>query len=315
MYDYFYGAEAEQFFFYRIPKVLFTEERFRSVSAEAKVLYGLLLDRMSLSCKNGWLDQAGRVYIIFTIEEVMTALGCADQKAGKLLHELESKCRLIERKRQGLGKPNLIYVKNFVDKVADNPVDNTSGSSTPSPESRFQNRENHDSGAVKITDQKSLKSRSNNTENNDTDFSDTDSFPFTSFRRDHGRESKRTEAALRERYRELIAENIAYDALLTDYPYEQDTLEEILELLVDVVCTTKSSVRISGDDKPAEVVRSQFLKLNSEHIRFVVGGLKENTTRIRNMRQYLLATLYNAPLTIGNYYRSLVSHDMSEGFI
>ena len=119
MYDYFYGAEAEQFSFYRIPKVLFTEERFRSVSAEAKVLYGLLLDRMSLSCKNGWLDQAGRVYIIFTIEEVMTALGCADQKAGKLLHELESKCRLIERKRQGLGKPNLIYVKNFVDKAAD----------------------------------------------------------------------------------------------------------------------------------------------------------------------------------------------------
>ena len=119
MYDYFYGAEAEQFFFYRIPKVLFTEERFRSVSAEAKVLYGLLLDRMSLSCKNGWLDKEGRVYIIFTIEEVMTALGCADQKAGKLLHELESKCRLIERKRQGLGKPNLIYVKNFVDKAAD----------------------------------------------------------------------------------------------------------------------------------------------------------------------------------------------------
>ena len=315
MYDYFYGAEAEQFSFYRIPKVLFTEERFRSVSAEAKVLYGLLLDRMSLSCKNGWLDRAGRVYIIFTIEEVMTALGCADQKAGKLLHELESKCRLIERKRQGLGKPNLIYVKNFVEKDVDNPVDNASGSTAPSPESRFQNRENHDSGAVKITDQEPLKSRSNNTENNDIDFSDTDSFPFTSFGRDHGREAKGNEAVLRERYRELIAENIAYDALLTDYPYEQDTLEEILELLVDVVCTTKSSVRISGDDKPAEVVRSQFLKLNSEHIRFVVGGLKENTTRIRNMRQYLLATLYNAPLTIGNYYRSLVSHDMSEGFI
>ena len=299
MYDYFYGAESEQFSFYRIPKVLFTEERFKAISAEAKVLYGLLLDRMSLSAKNGWQDKENRVYIIFTIEDIMEAMGCADQKAGKLLYELESKCGLIERKRQGLGKPNLIYVKNFV---------------TPS-ESRFLNRENHDSGEVKITDQEPLKSRSNNTENNDTDFSDTDSFPFTSFRRDHGREAKGNEAALRERYRELIAENIAYDALLTDYPYEQDTLEEILELLVDVVCTTKSSVRISGDDKPAEVVRSQFLKLNSEHIRFVVGGLKENTTRIRNMRQYLLATLYNAPLTIGNYYRSLVSHDMSEGFI
>lgn len=315
MYDYFYGAEAEQFSFYRIPKVLFTEERFRSVSAEAKVLYGLLLDRMSLSCKNGWLDKEGRVYIIFTIEEVMTALGCADQKAGKLLHELESKCRLIERKRQGLGKPNLIYVKNFVDKAADNSVDNPSDSALSSPESRFLNRENHDSGAVKITDQESLKSRGSYTDKNYTDFSDTDSFPFTSFRGDHGRESKRTEAALRERYRELIAENIAFDTLLIDHPYEQDTLEEILELLVDVVCTTKSSVRISGDDKPAEVVKSQFLKLNSEHIRFVLEGLKENTTRIRNMRQYLLATLYNAPLTIGNYYRSKVSHDMYEGFI
>ena len=143
MYDYFYGAEAEQFSFYRIPKVLFTEERFRSVSAEAKVLYGLLLDRMSLSCKNGWLDKEGRVYIIFTIEEVMTALGCADQKAGKLLHELESKCRLIERKRQGLGKPNLIYVKNFVDKLRIT-LWITHRAVAPPPR-------NHDSRTVKIT--------------------------------------------------------------------------------------------------------------------------------------------------------------------
>ena len=299
MYDYFYGAESEQFSFYRIPKVLFTEERFRHISAEAKVLYGLLLDRMSLSAKNGWQDKENRVYIIFTIEDIMEAMGCADQKAGKLLYELENKCRLIERKRQGLGKPNLIYVKNFV---------------TPS-ESRFLNRENHDSGEVKITDQEPLKSRSNNTENNNTERSDTDSFPFTSFREDHGRESKRSDVNQRDRYREIISENISYGILLQDYPLDRDILTEILELMVDTVCTTRSTVRISGDDKPAEVVKSQFLKLDSEHIRFVMDGLKDNTTRIRNMRQYLLATLYNAPLTIGNYYRSLVSHDMSEGFI
>ena len=299
MYDYFYGAESEQFSFYRIPKVLFTEERFKSISAEAKVLYGLLLDRMSLSAKNGWQDKENRVYIIFTIEDIMEAMGCADQKAGKLLYELENKCRLIERKRQGLGKPNLIYVKNFV---------------TPS-ESRFLNRENHDSGEVKITDQEPLKSRSNNTENNNTERSDTDSFPFTSFREDHGRESKRSDVNQIDRYREIISENISYGILLQDYPLDRDILTEILELMVDTVCTTRSTVRISGDDKPAEVVKSQFLKLDSEHIRFVMDGLKDNTTRIRNMRQYLLATLYNAPLTIGNYYRSLVSHDMSEGFI
>ena len=299
MYDYFYGAESEQFSFYRIPKVLFTEERFRHISAEAKVLYGLLLDRMSLSAKNGWQDKENRVYIIFTIEDIMEAMGCADQKAGKLLHELESKCRLIERKRQGLGKPNLIYVKNFV---------------TPS-ESRFLNRGNHDSGEVKITDQEPLKSRSNNTEYNNTEFSDTDSFPFTSFREEHGRETKRSDADQREQYREILSGNISYEILLQDYPLDRDILTEILELMVDTVCTTRSTVRISGDDKPAEVVKSQFLKLDSEHIRFVMDGLKDNTTRIRNMRQYLLATLYNAPLTIGNYYRSLVSHDMSEGFI
>ena len=299
MYDYFYGAESEQFSFYRIPKVLFTEERFKTISAEAKVLYGLLLDRMSLSAKNGWQDKENRVYIIFTIEDIMAAMGCADQKAGKLLYELESKCGLIERKRQGLGKPNLIYVKNFV---------------TPS-ESRFLNRENHDSGEVKITDQEPLKSRSNNTEKNNTDHSDTDSFPFTSFRERHVRETKRSDANQRERYREILSENISYEILLQDYPLDRDILTEILELMVDTVCTTRSTVRISGDDKPAEVVKSQFLKLDSEHIRFVMDGLKDNTTRIRNMRQYLLATLYNAPLTIGNYYRSLVSHDMSEGFI
>ena len=299
MYDYFYGAESEQFSFYRIPKVLFTEERFKNISAEAKVLYGLLLDRMSLSAKNGWQDKENRVYIIFTIEDIMEAMGCADQKAGKLLYELESKCRLIERKRQGLGKPNLIYVKNFV----------------TLSESRFLNRENHDSGEVKITDQEPLKSRSNNTEYNNTEFSDTDSFPFTSFRERHVRETKRSDADQRERYREILSGNISYEILLQDYPLDRDILTEILELMVDTVCTTRSTVRISGDDKPAEVVKSQFLKLDSEHIRFVMDGLKDNTTRIRNMRQYLLATLYNAPLTIGNYYRSLVSHDMSEGFI
>ena len=299
MYDYFYGAEADQFSFYRIPKVLFTEKRFQGISAEAKVLYGLLLDRMSLSARNGWLDEEGRVYIIFSVEDIMTSMGCANQKAAKLLYELESKCSLIERKRQGLGKPNLIYVKNFV---------------TPS-ESHFKKCENHDSGSVKITSQESLKSHANNTENNNTEFSDTESFLFTSFREDHTREPKRSEADQRQQYKDLIMENVSYDTLLCDYPYDKDILSEILELMVDVVCTTKTTVRISGDDKPAEVVKSQFLKLDSEHIRFVMGGLKENTTRIRNMRQYLLATLYNAPLTIGNYYRSLVSHDMSEGLI
>lgn len=297
MLDYFYGDQAEQFSFYRIPKMLFTDELFRNISAEAKVLYGILLDRMSLSQKNGWFDDADRVYIIFTTQDIMDAIDCADQKATKLLSELEQKAGLIERKRQGFGKPNLIYVKNFI------------GSS----ESRFKNRENHDSGAVKITNQESLKSRCSNTDFSNTDYSDTDSLLFTSFKSGQSREPNRSEE--RQEYREIISENIGYEILREEYRYDQDTLDEILELMVDVVCTTKDMVRISGDNKPAEVVKNRFLKLDSEHIRFVLDSLRENTTKIRNIKQYLLATLYNAPMTISNHFRSLVSHDMANGLI
>lgn len=118
-YEYFYGAQAEQFSFYRIPKALFTEPNFRELSTDAKVLYGILLDRMSLSLKNQWLDAQNKVYIISTVEEIMDALNCANQKATRLMVELEKQAGLIERKRQGLGRPNLIYVKNFAATIND----------------------------------------------------------------------------------------------------------------------------------------------------------------------------------------------------
>lgn len=118
-YEYFYGAQAEQFSFYRIPKALFTEPNFRELSTDAKVLYGILLDRMSLSLKNQWLDAQNKVYIIFTVEEIMDALNCANQKATRLMVEPEKQAGLIERKRQGLGRPNLIYVKNFAATIND----------------------------------------------------------------------------------------------------------------------------------------------------------------------------------------------------
>lgn len=137
MYEYFYGEEAEQFSFYRIPKVFFTDDTFLVLSAEAKILYGILLDRMSLSVKNNWLDDENRVFIIYTIEEIMRSLNCANQKAMKIISELEN-FGLVERKRQGLGKPSITYVKNFI-----------RGS-----KSHFKNNENHYSRDVKIISQK-----------------------------------------------------------------------------------------------------------------------------------------------------------------
>ncbi|MBS7005809.1 MAG: replication initiator protein A [Clostridiales bacterium] len=297
-FDYFYGQQAEMFSFYRVPKVLFTDERFWNISTDAKLLYGILLDRMNLSAKNGWMDEAGRVYIIFTIDEIKGSIGCAEKKAVKLLDELERKCGLIERKRQGLGKPNLIYVKNFVDNSVDNHV-----------EGQFLNCQNDNSGTVKNTTLELSKAQGNNTDTIYTDYSDTDPFLSSDFQ---GREIEGM--TVREQYRLYFVEQLEYEILKTRHPYDIDILEEILELIVDTVCTNRKMIRIASDDKPAEVVKSRFMKLNSEHISFVLDCLKENTTNVRNMRQYLLAAIYNAPLTIGCYYDSKVRHDMSGGF-
>lgn len=290
MTDYFYGGQADLFSFYRLPKALFVDTRFRGVSAEAQILYGLLLDRMSLSVKNGWLDSTGRVYIIFTTEEIMTSLYCADNKATKLMKELEG-CGLIERKRRGLGKPNLIYVKNFA--------------SDPS-EPRDQNRENNDSRAVKTATPEPLKSRGIKNNQNYTDLSDTDSF-FSG--ETAGTESEGKDD--RTLYQEYFVRQFNFDALIASHPDDEDMLREMQELLVDTACSHRKMIRIAGDDKPAEVVRGQLMKLNSDHIRFVLSCMKENTTQVRNMRQYLLASLYNAPMTMHSSYAARVQHDLN----
>ena len=121
-----------------------------------------------------------------------------------------------------------------------------------------------------------------------------------------------TQSAL-EIYREIIKDNIDYDILILDNGMEKDRIDEIVDLMLETVCTARKSVRIAGDDYPAELVKAKFMKLNSEHIRFVLDCMRENTTKIRNIKQYLKAALFNAPSTIGNYYTSLVAHDMASG--
>ena len=117
----------------------------------------------------------------------------------------------------------------------------------------------------------------------------------------------------RESYRELILENIEYDCLIQNHRLDRDRLDELVELMVDTVCSNREMIRIAGDDYPAEVVKSRFLKLNSSHIEYVLDRMRENTTYVRNIKKYLLAALYNAPATIDSYYTSLVSHDMYGG--
>ena len=156
-----------------------------------------------------------------------------------------------------------------------------------------------------------LITKGRNKEKQNTDQSITDSIPFPSGFPETPVQ-KRTEAKESfERYRDLILENIDYDVLTSDPHVDREQLNEIVDLLQETVCSTRSRIRVAGNDYPAEVVRAKLLKLNGEHIRFVMDCLKQNTTRIRNIRQYLLTALFNAPSTMNSYYTALVAHDMA----
>lgn len=125
VFDYYYGIEAEQFSFYRVPRLLIKDKRFKGLSSDAKLLYGLMLDRMSLSVKNRWFDEDNRAYIYYTVEEIMNDLGCSHGTCTKIMSELDNRkgIGLIEKKRQGLGRPDIIYVKNFVTACASGPIE------------------------------------------------------------------------------------------------------------------------------------------------------------------------------------------------
>ena len=283
--DYFYGQAGELFSFFRIPKALFQEQQFQDLSTDAKTLYGILLDRMSLSVKNEWFDKKGRVFIIFTIEDVKRTLRCADNKATRLLRELEE-FGLIERKHRGQGKPCLVYVKNF---------------SAESSKESVKNRDNDDSCGSKIACQDPVKSRGIKKKENKAEMNNTN--PILS---DESEKMKN-----RELLEEYFSRSLEMDLLLRLYPDDEDTIYQIVDLLVDTCATNRKLLHIAGDDKPAEVVRSRFMKLNADHIRFVLKCLAENSSPIRNMKQYLLASLYNAPTTMQLSYQNQTNHDLA----
>ena len=282
MLDYFYGQSGELFSYFRIPKALFQDSRFRQLSTDARTLYGILLDRMSLSAKNGWLDEQGRVYIIYTVREVQESLCCAEHKAVKLFRELEQ-ADLIERKRRGLGRPSLIFVKNF---------------STEVSKMHPLNCANSNSGAVQNAVQEQPKPQCNKTDKNKTERNKPD--PIHS-------------GNIREQLEDYFYQALEVELLFRLHPDDEDTIYQIVDLLVDTCSTKRKMLRIDGDDKPAEVVRSRLKKLNADHIRFVLGCLSETTVPVRNMKQYLLASLYNAPTTMSLYYQNKTNHDFARG--
>ena len=343
-FDYYYGIEAEQFSFYRVPRLLIKDERFKGLSSDAKLLYGLMLDRMSLSMKNGWLDDENRAYIIYTVDAIMEDLGCSKPTCTKIMRELDSEngIGLIEKKRRELGKPDIIYVKNF-SSVPDEKEENEPSNPdvfTEVKKFNFKKQKNLTSGSkeselqeVKESDlkrERKLTSESkeivpqeindffpnyNNTNHNNFNYNDMN---YTNPINQSGNESK-SEKRIDlmddvNAYIELIKENIEYEHHMKYDDWQNRVLyEELFEVICEVVCVKRTTIRIAGEDYPYELVKSKFLKLNSGHLEYVIGCMHDTNTKISNIKAYMVTALYNAPSMMNHYYQQEVQHDMYGG--
>lgn len=347
-FDYYYGVEAEQFSFYRVPRLLIKDERFRGLSSDAKLLYGLMLDRMSLSMKNGWLDDENRAYIIYTIENIREDLGCSKEKAVKVLAELDEAkgIGLVEKIRRGLGKPDIIYVKNFViqDEGRKEPlntdvsteVGKTDFKRSEKPTSRSQENRLQEVGEADFSRSEKLTSRgrenqlqevgesdpnynnANYNNRNYTDMSYTNPINQSAGNVDNSGEQGKEDTidVIDETgvYMKMIRDNIEYEHHMKYDQYgDKEMYEEIYETICDVVCVKRNKIRINGEDYPYELVKSRFLKLNSSHVGYVMDCMRETVTKITNIRAYLITALYNAPSTMSHYYQQEVQHDMYGG--
>ena len=261
----------------------------------------------------------------------MNLMSCGKDKATKLFRELDKDgIGLIERKKQGQGRPTRIYVKNFI-LPSSEPSQPQPPEQTPPPtpqtaenqQSRPLDRaalltaEKPQSAPLETRGQDGGFSAPNKTERNKTELNDTDPsiFPPTPAplaSPPAGRSKSRMRMDEMDRYRELIKENIDFDLLLQEHPYDEETLAGYVELMVEVCCSRRDFIRIAGEEMAAGVVKSRFMKLNHEHIAYVLDSLSQNTTLVKNIKAYTLAALYNAPTTISQYYASLVSHDLAQ---
>lgn len=345
-FDYYYGAQAEQFNFIRIPKAMIVDPMFADLSVNAKLLYGVLLDRMNLSMKNRWFDSENRVYIIYQIAEIMEDFNFSKKTAVRYLNELEN-FGLVEKKRRGLGLPSLLYVKNFVVFQDHSEPDDTDFDDVAEDDNLNENMETsrgiqgetsrgvrtYTSRSVDMETSKGVqketlrgakselqevtkrgplisKTNSNNININNTKESNNIlSNPIVKNAVDGmGRE----EESLFEKYTKMVKDNIDYDVLIGRHYLEKSMIDGIVNLIVETIISENDYIIISSTKFPKEAVKSRFSKLDISHIEYVLECMNHNTTNIKNIKKYLLAALYNAPTTIDSYYKARVQHDMPE---
>lgn len=340
-FDYYYGAESEQYTFFRIPKLLMKDRRFKKLSSDAKLLYGLMLDRMSLSAKNGWFDVENRVYIIYPIDEIMNDLCCARATVAKIIAELDCKkgIGLIEKKRIGLGKPDIIYVKNFVLKEPDQPCEENCGCikkeekepvnpclSTEVQNLNFKKFKNYTSGSSKIELQEVQKLNSNNTNNtnnNKTNNSEIDNSETEgasenpSIYQSEGKEKPDNGIDGIDMHARIL-DNIDYEhvsnkenKMLQQWNY--GLYEELCRIIREVCYSPPDKkYRIEGNMLPRDDIIKKFLLLTQEHMEYVIESLADIHTRVRNIKGYMITALYNAVDTMSFYYMNMVRADSAD---
>lgn len=304
-FEYFYGMEAEQFSFYRIPKLLIKDSRFKNLSSNAKLLYGLMLDRVALSVKNGWFDEYNRAYIIYTIESIMEDLCCAKATCVKTTKELIM-FGLIEKKRMGQGKADIIYVKNF---LAFSEVQNLNFKEFNSYTSRSSDYRPVEVQKLNPNNTNINKTNINNTEYINQSIGKSCGQPVKEIHKQKKNEIDKIDK--RTQYVEFVKERLSYDILMNDPCFkDKDLYSELVNIICDVVTIPRKQIRINGEMYPYEPVRAKFLKLDINHVLYAIEALRCTTSEIKNIRAYMLTTLYNAPDTINNYYQTKVQHDL-----
>lgn len=313
-FDYFYGGQSDAFSYYRIPRLLITAPQFKGLSTDAKLLYGLLLDRMGLSSRNGWYDEQGRVYIYYALDEIQRDLNCGHDKAVKLLAELDSGkgIGLIERIKQGQGRPAKIYVKQFTTAEVPQPPEEPAPPEEPNP--RLPKSGSQDFGKSEVLTSEIQTSRLRKTGSADFRKSECNYnniiYPYGSYLDPSIHPSPSIAVRQMDRCEcvEEVKENIGYQQLREQYGLED--ADAILDLITDTLCSTRPTIRIGGGEMPIEAVKDRFWRLEQSHVEYVLERMRETTTKIRNIRGYLLTALYNAPVTIGPYYQAEVQHDL-----
>ena len=325
-FDYYYGAQADQFSFIRIPRSLLTDETFAPLTLQAKMLYSIFLDRMTLSMRNGWFDEENRVFIIYQISEIQTDLGFSKRKAMDYLAELEQ-FGLVEKKKRGFGLPNVLYIKSFlVQKDCSRGIENATSGFRENPPSgaeihTSEVRNPHFRGAENDTSevQESIPPEvpkmgplKNYININQTNKRDTESNHILSAQADDPMRCDGDVKSTIQAYEQVIRENIDYDSLIMAHRYDTELINGIVDLMVETVMSQSDTILIASERYPAALVKSKFMKLTYSHVEYVLECMAKNTTKVQNIKKYLLAALFNAPSTIDGYYRAEVNHDMPQ---